>query len=107
MSSIKPYKINVPQEKIDRLHKKLELCDFPDEIEGAEWEYGAPLADIKKLTQYWKEEYDWRKAEAELNEIPQFITDIDVDHFGTFNIHFVHRESKVKNAIPLIFLHGW
>lgn len=107
MSSIKPYKINVPQDKIDRLHKKLDLCDLPDEIDAAEWEYGAPLADIKRLTEYWKDKYDWRKAEAELNEMPQFTTDIDVAHFGTFNIHFVHRESKVKNAIPLIFLHGW
>jgi pimeloyl-ACP methyl ester carboxylesterase len=107
MSSIKPYKINVPQSKIDRLHKKLELYDLPDELEAAEWEYGAPLADIKKLAEYWKDKYDWRKAEAQLNEMPQFTTDVDVAHFGTFNIHFVHRQSTVKNAIPLIFLHGW
>lgn len=107
MSQVRPYKISVPESKLERLKQKLALADFPDELEGTDWAYGSPLSDIKRLTKYWYEEYDWRKAEAKLNELPQFSVDIDVAGFETLNIHFVHQKSKVKGAIPLIFVHGW
>jgi pimeloyl-ACP methyl ester carboxylesterase len=108
MAQISPYKISIPQEKLDRLKQKLALADFPDELEGANWDYGAPLADIKRLTAHWHYGYDWRKAEAELNEkLPQFTVDIPVDGFETLKIHFVHQKSPVKGAIPLLFAHGW
>jgi len=97
----------VLESKLERLKQKLALADFPDELEGTEWAYGSPLSDIKRLTKYWYEEYDWRKAEAKLNEFPQFSVDIDVAGFETLNIHFVHQKSNVKGAIPLIFVHGW
>ncbi|KAI0671042.1 alpha/beta-hydrolase [Trametes maxima] len=103
----KPFTVAVPDADLELLHKKLELATFPDELQDAGWDYGAPLADIKRLTAYWKDSFDWRKAEKAINELPQFTTDIEVDGFGSLNIHFVHQKSKVENAIPLLFVHGW
>ncbi|KAH9945052.1 alpha/beta-hydrolase [Epithele typhae] len=102
-----PFEIAVPDADIELLKKKLELARFPDELEGADWSYGAPLADIKRLVSHWKDGFDWRKHEAKINELPMFTRDIDVDAFGTLNIHYVHQQSDVKNAIPLLFVHGW
>ena len=107
MPQINPYKIAIPQEKVDRLKQKLALADFPTELDGADWEYGTPLAEVKRLTEYWHQSFDWKKAEAKLNELPHFATDINVDNFETLNIHFVHQKSEVKGAIPLLFAHGW
>lgn len=109
MADIRPYKINVPEEKITRLKQKLALVDLPPEIEDAEpWERGVPLADAKRILNYWINKYDWRKTEARLNNtLPQFEADIDINGFGTHTVHFVHQQSKVKNAIPLLFIHGW
>lgn len=106
-STITPYQIAVPQAKLDRLHQKLALADFPDELEGAAWDYGCPLDDIKRLVHHWHAVFDWRKAEAELNRMPQFTIDITPDGFETLKIHFVHKRSEVKGAIPLLFAHGW
>ncbi len=109
MSSLIPFNIAVPSDKIDRLKQKLALTDFPDEVIDADepWSRGAPLADIKQLARYWKDEFDWRKAEEKLNEYPQFIAQIHVQDFDTVDIHFVHQRSTTINAIPLLFLHGW
>jgi pimeloyl-ACP methyl ester carboxylesterase len=107
MASIAPYKISVPQEQLEILKKKIELATFPDELEEAEWDYGSPLADIKRLIARWRSGYDWRAAEEKLNQLPQFTTDIAIDGYETFQVHFVHQKSNVKNAIPLIFVHGW
>ncbi|PIL23394.1 hypothetical protein GSI_14705 [Ganoderma sinense ZZ0214-1] len=106
-SSEKPFKVVVPDADIDLLQKKLALVRFPDELDGAGWDYGSPLADVKRLTEHWKSGFDWRKAEAEINTLPMFTRDIDVDGFGTLNVHYVHQPSEVKNAIPLLFVHGW
>ena len=101
------YKISVPDESITLLHKRLELARLPDELDGAGWDYGVPLADIKRLVSRWKDGYDWRKHEKELNdELPQFTRDIEIDGFGVLNIHYVHKISEVENAIPLLFAHG-
>ncbi|KAJ9656381.1 hypothetical protein H2198_004959 [Neophaeococcomyces mojaviensis] len=109
MSKIRPYKINVPEAKIARLKQKLAVTDLPLQIEGLPaWQQGVPLSEAKRMLDYWLNDYDWRKTEAELNNnLPQFTTDITVDGFDTYTVHFVHQESKVKDAIPLLFLHGW
>ncbi|RMD40934.1 hypothetical protein DV735_g4184, partial [Chaetothyriales sp. CBS 134920] len=108
MPEIKPYKIDVPQAKIDRLKQKLALADFPDEVADEEpWVRGPPLADIKRLAAYWADGFDWRKAEAKLNQYPHYTTEIPIDNFGAFDVHFIHQRSHVPNAIPLIFIHGW
>lgn len=106
MASIDPYTISVPDSELERLTQKLSFASFPDEIEDANWDYGAPLADIKRLTQYWKDEFDWKKQESEINKLPNFRTSIEVDGFGSLDIHFVHQKSNVENAIPLLFSHG-
>ncbi|KAI3618595.1 epoxide hydrolase [Moniliophthora roreri] len=103
-----PFKINVSDESLELLAKKLALTRLPDEIEDAGWDYGVPLQDIRRLVGRWKDGFDWRKQEKMLNdELPQFTRDIEVDGFGKLNVHFVHQESKTKNAIPLLFAHGW
>ncbi|SJL07271.1 related to epoxide hydrolase [Armillaria ostoyae] len=106
--SPQPFKIAVPDEKLQLLRQKLDLANFPDELDDSGLKYGAPLADIRRLVARWKEGYDWRTHEAALNaDLPQFTLDIPVDGFGTLNIHFVHQTSKVGGAIPLLFVHGW
>ncbi|TFK40469.1 Alpha/Beta hydrolase protein [Crucibulum laeve] len=108
VSTENPFKINVPDEKLELLKKKLELTTFSDELEGAGREYGVPLTDIRRLTARWRDGYEWRKHEALLNaELPQFTRDIEVDGFGTLNVHYVHKKSEVVDAIPLLFVHGW
>ncbi|TLS21941.1 uncharacterized protein PpBr36_09519 [Pyricularia pennisetigena] len=105
--SVTPYKINVPEDKITRLKQKLAAADLPDELEDAGWKQGSPLADVKRLAEYWRDEFDWRQAEAELNQMPQFMTTIQIDGFDPIDLHFVHVKSRAPNAIPLLFCHGW
>ncbi|ESK84241.1 epoxide hydrolase [Moniliophthora roreri MCA 2997] len=103
-----PFKIVIPDSSLEILKKKLELARLPDEIDEAGWDYGVPLSDIRRLVARWKDGYDWRKHEKALNEeMPQFTRDITVEGHGVLNIHYVHKESKVKGAIPLLFVHGW
>ncbi|KAJ6451639.1 Alpha/Beta hydrolase protein [Mycena sanguinolenta] len=103
-----PFKISVPDHLIDRLHRKLELATLPDELEGAKWDYGVPLSDVKRLVARWSTGYDWRHHEAQLNAaLPQFTRPIAVDGHGTLTIHYVHQRSTVAGAIPLLFVHGW
>jgi Epoxide hydrolase N terminus len=107
MAYVSPYIISVPDSQIEDLKQRLALAKFPDELEAAEWELGAPLADIKRLTTYWKDHFDWRKTEQNLNRFPQYVTDIQCDGFEGLKIHFLHKKSKVDGAIPLLFVHGW
>jgi len=108
MSSVQPYTISIPDDDIARLKAKLVATRFPDELDGVDWQYGAPLSGVKRLVERWKDGYDWRKHEAELNEeLPQFTVNIEVDNFETLNIHFVHKKSSLETAIPLLFVHGW
>ncbi|KAJ6599748.1 Alpha/Beta hydrolase protein [Mycena vulgaris] len=103
-----PFKISVSPEELETLKQKLDATRFPDELDGAGWAYGAPLADIKRLVSRWRDGYDWCKHEALLNaELPQFTRDIVVEGFGTLNIHYVHKRSALENAVPLLFVHGW
>ncbi|KAF2119109.1 Alpha/Beta hydrolase protein [Lophiotrema nucula] len=107
MSDIRPFTLSVPQSALDRLQEKLELTVFPDELEDAQWDYGAPLGDVKRLVEHWRTKYDFRRHEAEINKLPNFETTIEVDGFHPIDVHFVHQKSSNPNAIPLIFVHGW
>ncbi|KAM0326983.1 hypothetical protein ACHAQA_006104 [Verticillium albo-atrum] len=103
-----PYTINVPDAKIDALNAKLDNTTWPDPAPVLEdWEYGSPRADIKRLAKYWRDGFDWRAQEAKLNKLPQFKADVSVEGFGDIGVHFVHQKSQAKNAIPLLFCHGW
>ncbi|KAI1458350.1 alpha/beta-hydrolase [Annulohypoxylon moriforme] len=107
---VESYQIAVPDEAIEKLKKKLELATFPKETSFSnDWNYGAPLDDIKRLATTWRETYDWKRAEIELNEkLPQFTTRIGVEgHEDDLKVHFVHKKSEKPGAIPLLFCHGW
>lgn len=106
MSDMKRFDISVKQSAIDRLQQKLAAVDLPDELDDAGWDYGASLPEVKKLINYWQNDYDWRKHEAKLNELPNYTTEIKVDGFGELQIHFTHQKSPGKNAVPLLFCHG-
>ncbi|KAH9169963.1 alpha beta-hydrolase [Lactarius sanguifluus] len=107
MTSEEPFKIAVSDDALALLKRKLDDTRLPDEINGAEWAYGAPLADIKRLANRWKDGYDWRTHERKLNALPMFTRTIAVDGFGELNLHYVHQKSAAKGAIPLLIVHGW
>lgn len=109
MAPIKPYKIAVPDAALATLHTKLSHATFPKAVDFSDdWDYGAPLSDVKRLAERWRDGYDWRVHETKLNEeLPQFTTRVPVGGFGDLNIHFVHKKSTKENSIPLLFVHGW
>ncbi|KAM0137033.1 hypothetical protein ACHAO1_004208 [Botrytis cinerea] len=107
--SPQPFQISIPQDKIDILKSKLSHAEFPDELADAEWDLGAPLSDVKRLTKAW-EKWDWRVQEEDLNRKlkgAQFTTGVQVDGFGELDVHFVWQKSEVAGAVPLLFVHGW
>lgn len=101
-NAIRPFHINVPQEALDDLRRRIAATRWPDQETVADQSQGVQLATMKELVRYWGTEYDWRKAEAKLNALPQFVTNID-----GLDIHFIHIRSKNPNALPLIVTHGW
>ena len=98
--SIRPFKAQVPQAALDDLRRRIDATRWPDKETDAS--QGVPLARLQELVRYWGTGYDWRKAEAKLNALPQFITTID-----GVDIHFIHVRSRHQNALPLIVTHGW
>jgi Epoxide hydrolase N terminus len=100
--AIRPFHINVPEEKLTKLRRRIKATIWPDRETVSDQSQGVQLATIQKLAQYWSTEYDWRKCEAKLKALPNFITEID-----GLDIHFVHVRSKHDNALPLIVTHGW
>src|SRR5262245_44738457 len=100
--SIHPFTIAIPQETLDDLRDRLAHTRWPDEVEGAGWEYGTNLDYLKELTAYWQHTFDWRAQEAGLNQFAHFKTDID-----GHSIHFIHERGKGPHPHPLILFHGW
>jgi pimeloyl-ACP methyl ester carboxylesterase len=101
-SSIRPFKVEIPQKAIDDLRARIAATRWPEKEPVADHSQGVPLATMQKLATYWANEYDWRKCEARLNAVPSFITKID-----GLDIHFIHVRSKHPNALPIIITHGW
>jgi microsomal epoxide hydrolase len=101
-ADIRPFTINVPEDEITDLDNRLSRIRWPQQLPGTTWEHGADIATLATIAEYWRDDYDWRAAEAALNVYPQFLTDVD----GT-QLHFVHSESSEEGALPLILLHGW
>ena len=100
------YTISVPEDKLATLKLKLEHATFPDELPGAGWSYGAPLSEIRRLTEAWKT-FDWRAVESRLNALPNFHRRVPVAGFGEIDLHYLHQPSPHPDAIPLLFVHGW
>ena len=101
-SAIVPFKIQVPNAVLTDLKQRLSQARFADEFPDADWDYGTNLAYLKRLTDYWRDKYDWRAQEKKFNELAQFKTTID-----GVDIHFIHQRSKNPNAVPLLLLNGW
>lgn len=101
-SGLRPFRLDIPQSDLDDLHDRLDRTRWPQGLPATGWSYGVPTGYLRELARYWRQEYDWRAAEALLNEWPQFTTVID----GT-NVHFAHVRSPEPDATPLILTHGW
>ena len=99
---VRPFKVNVSAEALNDLRRRLKVTRWADKEIVTDASQGVQLATLKELVRYWSTTYDWRKAEARLNALPQFVTTID-----GLDIHFIHVKSKEKNALPIIITHGW
>jgi pimeloyl-ACP methyl ester carboxylesterase len=101
-SAIRPFHVNVPEVELTELRNRINATKWPDRETVPDQTQGVQLATIQALARYWGTDYDWRRVEARLNALPQFITEID-----GLDIHFIHVRSKHENALPLIVTHGW
>ena len=101
-TEIRPFRVEVEQERIDDLRRRIAATRWPTTELVADRSQGVQLAAMQELARYWATNYDWRKAEAKLNALPQFTTEID-----GVEIHFIHVKSRHENALPLIMTHGW
>jgi epoxide hydrolase len=99
---ITPFRLDVPQAVLDELHRRITDTRWPDQPAGTGWSLGPPLDYLRELARYWRDGYDWRAAEAQINGSPQFSTEID----GA-RVHFLHVRSAEPTAVPLILTHGW
>ncbi len=100
-AAIRPFQVNVPEKAIVDLRQRIAATRWPDREIVTDRSQGAQLAKIQALVRYWGSGYDWRKAEAKLNALPQFMTNID-----GLDVHFIHVRSRHKNALPVIITHG-
>jgi pimeloyl-ACP methyl ester carboxylesterase len=101
-NTIRPFHVNVPEADLTELRRRIHATKWPEGETVSDATQGVQLATTQALARYWATDYDWRKIEAKLNALPQFITEID-----GLDIHFIHVRSKHENALPLIVTHGW
>ncbi len=101
-NAIRPFHVNVPEAELTELRRRINATRWPERETVTDATQGVQLATVQALARYWATEYDWRKIEAKMNALPQFITEID-----GLDIHFIHVRSKHENALPLIVTHGW
>ncbi len=101
-NAIRPFTYHASQAELDELRRRIVATHWPDKETVEDSSQGVQLATIQKLARYWEKDYNWRKVEARMNALPNFITEID-----GLDIHFIHVRSKHENALPLIVTHGW
>ncbi len=102
MTQIRPFTLAVPQTQLDDLNRRLDGARWPERETVDDWSQGVPLSALQDLVAYWRNAYDWRKCEARLNALGQFVTEVD-----GLDIHFLHIRSPHADAAPLILTHGW
>lgn len=102
MKHHQPFRIAVPQTVLDDLKTRLKQARWPDEVEGAGWDYGTNLAYLRSLVSYWQNEFDWRAKETQLNQWAHYRADVD-----GLGIHFIHEHGRGPKPLPLIITHGW
>lgn len=100
--TIAPFTIDVDDDALDDLRRRLLATRWPDQMPGEEWTYGAERSEVQEIVRYWAEEYDWRAAEADLNRHPQFTIELQGER-----VHFLHIRSEHADATPLLLTHGW
>src|ERR687897_434616 len=101
-AAVRPFHVDIPEEELVELRRRIEATRWPSKELVEDRSQGVQLATLQALARYWQTAYDWRKAEAKLNALPQFTTEID-----GVDIHFMHVKSPHENALPLIMTHGW
>src|SRR5215475_16026486 len=101
-TAIRPFQINVPDAELAELRRRIKATRWPERETVTDESQGVQFATMQKLARYWETDYDWRKCEAKLKALPNFMTEID-----GLDIHFIHVRSKHENALPLIVTHGW
>jgi len=99
---IRPFRVHVPDAELTDLRRRIQATRWPSAETVKDDTQGVQFATMQKLARYWATDYDWRKAEARINAVPNFVTEID-----GLDIHFIHVKSKEKNALPMIITHGW
>ena len=102
MSEIVPFEISIAQKDLDDLQRRLAESRLPEAETPDDWSQGIPLGYVKEVLSYWQSDYDWRRAEARINESAQFKTELD-----GLGIHFAHVRSPETDALPLVMTHGW
>ena len=98
----KPFRLSVPEDVLKDLRQRLARTRWPDETPGEPWAYGTSVDYMRELVAYWRDGFDWRKAEAKLNAYPQFKQSKD-----DIDLHFLHVPGKGPRPIPLLLMHGW
>ncbi len=101
-SAVRPFRVTVPDAALAELRRRVQATKWPERETVADASQGVQLATVQALARYWASDYDWRRIEAKMNALPQFVTEID-----GLDIHFIHVRSKHANALPLIVTHGW
>jgi len=101
-SPLRPFRVNIPQAKIDHIIKRVREAQWPDRLDTDDWRYGANWDYMRSLAKYWVEQFDWRKAQVNLNRYPQFLARV-----GDFDIHFYYVKGRGPKPMPLILTHGW
>src|SRR5215218_5977240 len=101
-TAIRPFHVNVPEAELTELRRRIKATKWPERETVPDASQGVQLATIQALARYWATDYDWRKIEARMNALPQFMTEID-----GLDIHFIHVRSRHEDAMPLIVTHGW
>ncbi|WP_448619069.1 epoxide hydrolase family protein [Geodermatophilus sp. URMC 65] len=101
-TGIRPFHVDIPEEKLTDLRRRIAATQWPEEETVADQSQGVPLAMVQELARHWATDYDWRACEARLNALPQFTTDID-----GLEIHFIHARSQHEDALPIVVNHGW
>jgi len=99
---IQSFQINVAEQTLTELRDRIGRTRWPDEIRNSGWDFGTNLSYMRELAKYWKDKFDWRKTENEINSNPNFITDIE-----GYKVHFIHIKSRNLDSVPILLLHGW
>ena len=100
--NVKPFKIAVPQARLDWIAQRVKEAEWPDVPDGQPWQYGTSAAAMKDLVQYWQTRYDWRAREAAMNRFPHFKAQVE-----DYEIHFMHVKGSGKSPQPIIIAHDW